>query len=134
MQHFLGKHLLKSNRITEYQHATVRSISKILSTLRDLEHAEDDSDVSGIFTHLTRLNELAADGMFGEIINKDKIQERRVWNTMRLFQDKWKQWNTLIEENKFEEARIYAAKCDTIMSMSQANPEVQELFEQSWNL
>ena len=68
--------------------------------------------------------------MFGEIINKDKIQERRVWNTMRLFQDKWKQWNTLIEENKFEEARIYAAKCDTVMSMSQAKPEVQELFEQ----
>jgi hypothetical protein len=83
------KHLAKSNRGSEYRENTVHNIANVLVVVRDLERAEDRSDEKEIFRLLAHIEELTKEPIYCDSISKSKIQERRVWNTNRLFANIW---------------------------------------------
>jgi hypothetical protein len=126
---FLQKHLLASSRDPAYQQRVVRSMANVLSTLRDLERAEDTNDDKGIFQYLAQIDELAKHELCSQYLNESKIQERRLWNSKRLLRDSFHQAISMVESENFEQAHILAAKCDRVISLGYLTPEMRDEIE-----
>jgi hypothetical protein len=126
---FFQEHLVKSSRSSEYQQNIVHNIANVLVVVRDLERAEDRSDEKEIFRILAHIEELTKEPIYCDSISKSKIQERRVWNTERLFANIWTEIRSLEEKEKFKEALILAGRCDTVVSRGNITPEMRAVLD-----
>ena len=108
----------------------------VLRTLRNLEQAEDASDVTAIYQHLDQLQRLSEDDGHRRYLIPGSVQSRRDWNTSRLLRDIWAETQRMADAAKEDHERLDAelchlllTKCRNISSLSGCSGEVRKALD-----